>query len=155
MPGKSGVDILKDIKQWYPQLPVLILSIHPEERFALRALKAGAWGYLNKSSITKELVNAVRKIASQKRKHINPAVAEQLANQIDVHGGASLHDSLSDREFQVLGMIASGKEIGEIADELSLSPNTIHTYRSRIKEKMDLKSNVEITRYAMENDLIV
>lgn len=153
MPGKSGLDLLKDINVIYPDLSVLILSIHPEERFAVRCIKAGAAGYLNKSAISNELARAVRKIIREKRKYITEGVAEQLASQIDNSGGA-LHESLSDREFEVLCMIAEGKDVKKIAKKLSLSPHTVHTYRSRIKEKLNLSTNVEMTRYAIENELI-
>ncbi len=154
MPGKSGLDALKDIKQFYPDLPVLILSIHPEERFAIRLLKAGADGYLNKSSISKQLITAIRKIVTQKKKYISSNVAEELATHVNSQNRGLLHESLSDREYQILCMIASGKETTEIAEELSLSPKTIHTYRARIKDKTGLKSNVEFTRYAFQQNLI-
>ncbi len=156
MPGKSGMDLIKDIKNLYPSLPILILSIHPEDRFAIRALKAGAEGYLCKSCISGKLVNAIKKIVIEKRKYITEEVAEQLALQVNQSrpDGQPLHESLSDREFEVLCMIATGKSISEIADNLSLSPHTVHTYRSRIKEKMNLATNVEMTRYAITNDLI-
>lgn len=154
MPGKSGLDVLKDVKNIYPELPVLILSIHPEDRFAIRSLKAGAEGYVNKSSISDQLITAIRKIVTQKKKYISQDVAEQLANRVDTQSDGPVHESLSDREYQILCMIASGKDVNEIADELSLSVQTVHTYRSRIKEKMGLKSNVEFTRYAIEQNLI-
>ncbi|MFH5830937.1 response regulator [Halalkalibaculum sp. DA3122] len=154
MPGKSGLDLLKHINKLYPQLPVLILSIHSEERFAIRALKAGAYGYLTKTSISDELIKAIRKITTEKRRYITPEVAEQLASQIDIGKDNLMHEELSDREFQVLCMIARGMKVTAIAEELSLSPQTIHTYRSRIKDKMNLSSNVEMTRYAIEHNLI-
>lgn len=154
MPGKSGLDVLKEIKKFYPDLPVLILSIHPEDRFAIRALKAGADGYVNKSSISDQLITAIRKIVTQKKKYISQDVADQLANRVDLNSQEPLHESLSDREYQIMTMIASGKDVNEIAKELSLSVQTVHTYRSRIKEKMGLKSNVEFTRYAMQQNLI-
>lgn len=154
MPGKSGLDVLKEVKDFYPDLPVLMLSIHPEDRFAVRSLKAGAHGYLNKRSISDKLITAIRRIVIQQKKYISQDVAEQLASRVDMSGDKPLHESLSDREFQVMCMIASGKEVNEIADELSLNVQTVHTYRSRIKEKMGLKSNVEFTRYALENNLI-
>jgi DNA-binding NarL/FixJ family response regulator len=154
MPGKSGLDVLKEIKELYPELPVLMLSMHPEERFAVRSLRAGASGYLTKSSISSQLVNAIRKIINQKKKYISPAVAEQLANRVDLNNDKPLHESLSDREYQIFCMIASGKNVKKIADELSLSSQTVHTYRARIKDKTKLESDVEITRYALENDLI-
>ena len=154
MPGKSGLELLKDLKSYFPQLPALILSIHSEKRMALRAIKAGAWGYINKSEITEELINALRKITLQKRRYINPEVAQQLATQINDDNHEHLYESLSDREFQTMLLIASGKNVSRIADKLSLSAPTIYTYRRRIKEKTGLKTNVEITRYVMENDLL-
>lgn len=154
MPGKSGLDVLKEIKEFYPDLPVLILSIHPEDRFAIRSLKAGAHGYLNKRSISEKLITAIRRIVIQRKKYISQDVAEQLASRVDMSGDNPLHESLSDREFQVMCMIASGKDVNAIANELALNVQTVHTYRSRIKEKMGLKSNVEFTRYALEYGLI-
>lgn len=154
MPGQSGLELLKQINDLYPNLPVLILSIHSEERFAIRALKAGAYGYLTKTSISEELIKAIRKITTEKRKYITPEVAEQLAMQVDVNKDNPLHEELSDREFQVLCMIAKGMKVTDIAQEVSLSPQTIHTYRARIKEKLNLSSNVEMTRYAIDNNLI-
>lgn len=154
MPGKSGLDVLKEIKEFYPDLPVLMLSIHPEDRFAIRSLKAGASGYLTKSSISEQLVKAIRKIVTQKKKYISQNVAEQLASRVDQMNDKPLHESLSDREYQIMCLIASGKKVNEIAEELSLSIQTVHTYRARIKEKMGLQSNVEFTRYALEQNLI-
>jgi len=160
MSGKSGLDLIKDIVNRYPGLPVLVLSIHPAERFALRSLKAGAMGYLSKSSISDELVKAIRKIVTQKRRYITDAVAEQLALQVNrTHDSkdamdGSLHEILSDREFEVLRMIAAGDQIKTIADKLSISLNTVHTYRARLKTKMNLGTDVEMTRYAMLNDLV-
>ena len=154
MPGKSGLELLKQINSLYPDLPVLILSIHSEKRFAIRALKAGAYGYLTKKSISEELIKAIRKITTEKRKYITSEVAEQLASQVDINKNNPIHEELSDREFQVLCMIAKGMKVTDIAQELSLSPQTIHTYRTRIKEKMNVSSNVEMTRYAIENNLI-
>lgn len=154
LPGKSGMEILKDIKKRFTELPVLMLSMHPEERFAVRALRAGASGYLTKSDISEQLIKAIRKIVTHKQRYISPEVAEQLANQVDLNNNEPLHDSLSDREFQVMCMIGSGKNVNDIAAELSLSIQTIHTYRKRIKDKMKLNSNVEITRYALKNELI-
>lgn len=153
MPEKSGLELIKDVRAIYLNLPILILSIHPEERFAVRCIKSGANGYINKSSITEELVKAIRKITQEKRRYITPEVAEQLALQVG-NSGRPLYESLSDREFEVLCLIADGKDVQKIAKELSLSPHTIHTYRSRIKEKLNLSSNVELTRYALQNELI-
>lgn len=154
MPGRSGMDVLKDIKKLYPQLPVLMLSMHPEERFAVRALKAGASGYMTKTSISDDLVSAIRVIVQQKKRYISPEVGEQLAQQIDSNNKNTPHEILSDREYEVLCMIASGKKVSTIAEELSLSVQTIHTYRARLKEKMNMKSNVELARYAIQQDLI-
>lgn len=154
MPGKNGLELLKQINSLYPKLPVLILSIHPEDRFAIRALKAGAYGYLNKACISDDLIKAIRKITTEKRKYITNEVADELASQVDINNSVPRHEELSDREFQVLCMIAAGNKVKEIADELSLNTQTIHTYRNRIKEKMNLTSNVEMTRYAIENNLI-
>ncbi len=154
MPGKSGLDVLKDIKEYHPGLPVLILSMHPEDRFAIRSLKAGASGYLTKSSISEQMVSAIRKIVVEKKRFISPAVAEQLADRVDVNSNKPLHEELSDREYQIMCMIGSGKKVNEIAEELSISKQTVHTYRSRIKDKMKLKSNVEITRYALKHNLV-
>lgn len=153
MPGKSGLELIKDIKSVFAELPILVLSIHPENRFATRVLKLGAHGYLCKSSISKELVNAIRKITQQKRKYITPELAEILAGQLGGVDGL-LHECLSVREFEVLRMIAQGMAINKIAEELDLSPHTIHTYRSRIKEKMNMESNVELARYAIDNRLV-
>lgn len=154
MPGTSGLDGLKELRQEFPDLSVLMLSMHPEDRFAVRTLKAGASGYLTKDSVPEELERAIRTIVKEKRKYISPAVAEQLAEQVDTNSKKPLHTALSDREYQVLCMIASGKEVNEIADELSLSARTVHTYRSRLMTKMNLDSNVEITRYALSHELV-
>jgi two-component system, NarL family, invasion response regulator UvrY len=154
LPGKNGLDVLREIKTQYPKLPVLMLSMHPEERFAYRAIKAGAWGYLNKSSIADELVNAIRVIVTQKRRYINSVVAEQLAQQVDSNSEKPLHETLSDREFQILCMIVSGKEISAIAEELSLGVQTVHTYKARVRKKMNMSSNVELTRYAIQHNLV-
>lgn len=153
MPGKSGLEALKDIKQFYPELPVLILSMFSEDQYGLRAIKAGASGYLKKVSAPTELVNAIRKIVSG-RKYINPSLAEKLAENIGNEKNNFLHEKLSDREYQIMCNIALGKSAEEIAEELSLSINTIYTYRNRILEKMSLKSNVELTQYAIQNKLI-
>lgn len=154
MPGKSGLDVLKEIKELYPNLPVLMLSMHPEDRFAVRALKAGASGYLTKSSISEQLVNAIRKIVVEKKKYISAEVAEQLAERVDINNDKAPHDALSDREYQIMCMIASGGKVNDIAEKLSISTQTVHTYRARIKKKMRLESNVEFTRYALEQNLI-
>ena len=153
MPGKSGLEALKDIKQIYPNLPVLILSMFSEDQYGLRAIKAGASGYLKKVSAPTELVIAIRKIVSG-RKYINASLAEKLAENLGSGSNIFLHDKLSDREYQIMCNIALGKSAEEIAEELSLSINTIYTYRNRIFEKMSMKSNVELTQYAVQNKLI-
>lgn len=153
MPGKSGLEALKDIKQIYPNLPVLILSMFSEDQYGLRAIKAGASGYLKKVSAPTELVIAIRKIVSG-RKYINNSLAEKLAENLGNGNNIFLHDKLSDREYQIMCNIALGKSAEEIAEELSLSINTIYTYRNRIFEKMSMKSNVELTQYAVQNKLI-
>jgi len=154
MPRKSGLDLLKELKDLYPEMPVLILSMHPEDRFAIRAIKAGAWGYLNKSSIGEELVKAIRFIVTQKRRYINSSVAQELAMQIGAPNHDVPHDALSDREYQVFHMIVSGKKISEIAESLSLSVQTVHTYKTRLKKKMNITSNAELARYAVQHNLI-
>ena len=153
MPGKSGLEALKDIKQLYPELPVLILSMFSEDQYGLRAIKAGASGYLKKVSAPTELVVAIRKIVSG-RKYINPSLAEKLAENLGSDKNNYLHEKLSDREYQIMCNIALGKSAEEIAGELALSINTIYTYRNRILEKMSMKSNVELTQYAVQNKLI-
>ena len=153
MPGKSGLEALKDIKHLYPDLPVLILSMFSEDQYGLRAIKAGASGYLKKVSAPTELVIAIRKIVAG-RKYINPDLAEKLADNLGNDLQNVLHEKLSDREYQIMCNIALGKTAEEIAEELSLSINTIYTYRNRILEKMSMKSNVELTQYALQNKLI-
>jgi len=153
MPGRDGLDILKEIKNRKPKLPVLVLSMYPEEQYAVRILKAGASGYLTKESATEELVTAIQQI-SRGRKYVSPSLAEKLALDLEVDSGKPLHDTLSDREYQVMRMIASGKTLKKIAKELSLSEKTISTYRSRILEKMRMKNNAELTHYAIKNRLV-
>ena len=153
MPGESGLDALKELRQKYPHIPVLILSFHPEHRFAVRALKAGASGYITKQSATEELVQAVRKIVGG-GKYVSAALAEELATELDTGSGKLPHETLSDREFQVMRLIAAGKKSSEIAEELSVTISTVNTYRMRIFEKMKLQSNVELARYALEHGLI-
>jgi two-component system, NarL family, invasion response regulator UvrY len=153
MPGESGLDALKELRQKYPHIPVLILSFHPEHRFAVRALKAGASGYITKQSATEELVQAVRKIVGG-GKYVSAALAEELATELDQGSGKLPHETLSDREFQVMRLIAAGKKSSEIAEELSVTMSTVNTYRMRIFEKMQMQSNVELARYALEHGLI-
>lgn len=153
MPGRNGLEILKDIKQLYPDLPVLILSMFSEEQYGLRAIKAGASGYLKKVSAPDELVQAIRRIVSG-RKYITETLAEKLAENLSEPKVNSLHEKLSDREFEIMCSIAQGKSAEEIANELSISVNTFYTYRNRILEKLSMRSNVEITQYAIRNKLI-
>ncbi len=153
MPGRSGLEILKDLKSEKPKLPVLILSIYPEEQYAVRALRAGASGYMTKASAANELIAAIRKISAG-GKYISASLAEKLAFYLDGDAIRPLHETLSDREYQVMLMIASGKTVTEIADELCLSVKTISTYRTHILEKMKMKNNAEITLYAVQNKLV-
>lgn len=155
MPGKSGLEVLNDIKKIQPNTPILILSMHPEEQFAIRALRSGASGYLTKDGAPEELVIAIRKIHGG-GKYISESLAEVLAFDLEERGKGRIvpHENLSDREFQVMCMIAAGKSVKEIAKELFLSVKTISTYRARILEKMKMKSNSELTYYAIQNKLI-
>lgn len=153
MPGRSGLDALQQIKISHPGLPVLILSIHPEEQYALRALKAGAAGYLSKDTAPDELVKAVQKVLLGK-KYISQSIAEKLANTLSVKADKFLHENLSNREFDVMKLLANGKSVSDIADILSLSVTTVSTYRARVMTKMNLKSNSDLTKYAIENKLI-
>jgi two-component system, NarL family, invasion response regulator UvrY len=151
MPGRGGLEVLTDLRRLYPKIPVLILSIHPEDQYAVRALKEGASGYMNKETAPEELVRAIRKIIKG-GKYVSSSLAEQLASMLG--NDAPLHERLSVREYQVMILIASGRTITEIADEMSLSVKTISTYRSRILEKLGMTNNVEITRYAIKYKLI-
>ena len=154
LPGKNGLDLLKELKVARPKLPVLVLSAHPEDQFAVRALKAGAGGYLNKESAPEELVKAVRKIMAGGR-YVSPALAEKLALTVGKDSTRTPHETLSDREYEVMCRIASGKTVTEIAGELSLSAKTISTYRARILEKLAVKNSAEIMRYAIQNGLVI
>jgi len=153
MPGMDGLDVLKQLKIEKPKIPVIILTVHPEAQYALRILRAGASGYLTKESVSSELIAAIRKV-HRGGKYISPSLAEKIAFALDADSEKLLHETLSDREYQVLYMIASGKTVTEIAEELSLSVKTISTYRARILEKMNMKTNAELTRYAFQNSLI-
>ncbi len=153
MPGKSGLDVLKEIRNEHTKLPVLMLSMYPEDQYAVRALRSGASGYMTKDSAPEELVTAIRTVAAG-RKYISSDLAERFAFNLDSDMKKEPHEILSDREYQVLCTIASGKTISEIADQLSLSVKTISTYRSRILEKMQLKNNAELTNYAIRNHLV-
>ncbi len=153
MPGMSGLDVLKNIKKVCPNLPILVLSMHPEDQYAMRALKAGASGYLTKETASEELVKAVNKVRTG-RKYISNSLAEILAfRAADTYEGLP-HERLSDREHQVMLMLASGKTVSQIAEELSLSKQAISTYRSRILVKMKMKTNADLIRYAIENELV-
>ena len=152
LPGASGVEILKQLKYEYKKLPVLILSVHPEEQYAVRVMKAGASGYLTKESAPEELVKAIRKIISG-GKYVSSSLAEKLMTDIDA-SGKPRHEKLSDREFEIMRMIARGKAIKKIAEELYLSEKTVSTYRTRLLEKMNMTTNAEIFSYALKNKLI-
>jgi two-component system invasion response regulator UvrY len=153
MPGRSGLDLLRDLQQLRPELPVLILSMHPENQYAKRVLRAGAAGYMNKETAPKELVKAVRKVLAGGR-YVSAELAEKLAADLSADAGRLPHERLSDREFEVLRMIASGKTISQIAEELHLSATTVSTHRARILEKMGMANNAELVRYAILNRLI-
>lgn len=153
MPDKTGLDVLKQLRAEAVKIPVLILSIHPENQYALRVLKAGGNGYISKDCPRADFINAVRTILNGK-KYISAEVAEKLASRFDDDLNKEQHELISDRELQVLKFIASGKTVSEIADELSLSVATISTYRSRLLEKMNLKNNAELTHYAINNHLV-
>ncbi|MDQ3687992.1 MAG: response regulator transcription factor [Acidobacteriota bacterium] len=153
MPGRSGLDLLIELKRERPNLPILILSMHSEEQFAVRALKSRASGYITKQSAPKELIKAIRKVY-QGGKYVSPSLAESLAFELGDSGGKSAHEKLSDREYQILRMIATGRTPKEIAAELNLSEKTVSTYRMRLLEKMNMKRNAELIRYALENQLV-
>jgi DNA-binding NarL/FixJ family response regulator len=153
MPGRSGLDVLRDIRRMRPELPVLVLSMHAEDQFAVRAIKAGANGYVSKDNAPTEVVRAVRKILSGK-KYVSPTLAEILANALSSDIQRPLHETLSDREFQVLRQLASGKTVSQIAAEIALSVKTVSTYRARLLEKMNLRNNAELTRYAIQHGLV-
>jgi DNA-binding NarL/FixJ family response regulator len=152
MPGRSGLDLLKEIKQENPKTPVLILSVYSEDQFAIRALKSGADGYLTKDVPGQEVLAAVKRLLAG-GKYIRPSLAEKLASYLDVDITKPLHHTLTDREYQVMRMIASGQAPKKIAAELSLSIKTVSTFRSRILKKMMMKNNAELMRYAMDNGL--
>ena len=153
MPEKNGLDTLVELKVLYPKLPVIILSIFPEDHYGTRFLKAGASGYLGKASASDQLVGAIRKVASG-GKYISPALTDKLVSDLNKDTEKPLHENLTDREFQVLCLIATGKKLKEIADNLCLSINTISTYRSRILQKMGMSSNADLIHYAIKKGLI-
>lgn len=153
MPGKHGMEILPLVRREFPHVQVLVLSIYPEDQYAVRAFRAGASGYLNKNSAPERLVEAVRTVAAGRR-FISPEVSELLAQAVATDHDRAPHELLSDREFQVLRLIVAGKRLSEIAAALNLSPKTVSVYRARIMEKMQLGSNVELARYAEKNNLL-
>jgi two-component system, NarL family, invasion response regulator UvrY len=153
MPGRSGVDLLKEIKRHHPNRPVLVLSMHPEELHATQVFKAGGSGYLNKESAGEELTNAIRKVAKGGR-YVSPALAEKLAGELSPGREKEPHELLSDREYRVMWLLASGKSISRIAKEMILSPSTISTYRTRILRKLGLVNNAQLVHYAIKRQLI-
>jgi len=153
MPGLSGLDLIKRIKNESPKIPILVLSMHPEERFAVRAIKAGASGYLTKENTPQKLVEAIRKIVNG-GKYITPSLGERLAAELDDMKSQLPHELLSDREYQIFILISSGVSVKEICEKLFLSVSTVHTYRTRILEKMKLNSDCDLTHYAIKHGLI-
>ncbi len=153
LPGANGVDLLKTIQTTHPRLPVLILSMYPEEQYAVRALRAGAAGYVTKGSVPTELVAAIRKVAAG-GKYVSPSLAEILAEEMEGKRHAPAHEKLSDREYQILCMLGAGKGIKEIAHELYISPPTVGTYRARILAKLGLKTTAELIGYAIKHNLV-
>lgn len=153
MPDKNGIEVLKQLKKEFPALPVLMLSMHREDQYAIRALKAGASGYLNKQSAPAELVTAVHTVAAG-RKYVTPALAQELANHLGNDNEREPHECLSDREYQTMVLIASGKNVTDIAAELALSAKTISMYRTRLLQKLKLRHNAELTHYAMRHNLV-
>lgn len=153
MPGRTGLEILKQLKAEEIPTPVLVLSMYPEDQYAVRVMRAGAAGYLTKDTASEQLVQAVKKVLSGK-KYISESLAERLADDLNGRSNKTVHELMSDREYQVMCMIASGRTVSEIAEELSLSVPTISTYRARILEKLNMKTNAEITRFAIESGLV-
>lgn len=153
MPGRSGIDVLRDLKRVRPKLPVLVLTMHPEDQYGKRVLQAGAAGFMNKEGAPEELIAAIRKVLAGGR-YVSPALAEKLAWDLTRKTNRPAHEALSDREFEVLRMIGSGKSVSQIAEELCLSVTTVSTYRARVLEKMNLKSTAELIRYALRNHIV-
>lgn len=153
MPGRSGLDILKQLRQEKPHIQVLILSMYSEEEFAVRAMKTGAAGYLVKDTASKDLIEAIRKV-SMGLKYVTPSLAEKLAIDIDMGNETPIHAKLSNREYEVMCMISSGKKNKEIAEEILISPKTVSSYKKRILDKMGMKTNAQLTEYAIRNGLI-
>jgi DNA-binding NarL/FixJ family response regulator len=154
LPGRSGLDVLKDLKLRKPELPVLVLSMHPETQYGKRVLKAGASGYMNKDSAPDELINAIRRVLSGRR-YVSPVLAEKLALDLATGADKLPHERLSDREIEVLRMLASGKSVSQIADILHLSVTTVSTYRARILEKLNMTTTAELMHYALSSGLIL
>jgi two-component system, NarL family, invasion response regulator UvrY len=152
MPGRSGLDLLKDVKRMYPRLPVIVLSVQPEEQYAVRCLRAGAASYINKDSAPEELAQAARKVLSGGR-YVSAGLAEKLVTILEEPGDRPRHEWLSDREYEVMMMIVAGVSLTEIGNRLHVSANTVSTYRTRVMDKMQMKSNAELTRYAVEHNL--
>jgi two-component system, NarL family, invasion response regulator UvrY len=153
MPGRGGVELLKEIKRHHPKRPVLVLSMYPEEWHAVQVLRAGGAGYLSKETATEELMTAIRKVAKGGR-YVSPALAEKLASGLAPDRARAPHEGLSDREYRVLWLLASGKPISQIAQEMFLSPSTISTYRTRILRKLGLANNAQLVQYAVQHQLI-
>ena len=153
LPGKSGIEALKELRAAHPRLPVLVLSMHPEEQFAVRALKAGAAGYVTKRTAARDVVAAVRKVLSGGR-YVSASLAERLAAQTQAGSAQAPHETLSDREYQVFRLLAMGKTVKQIGKELDLSPQTVSTHRTHILEKMGMQSNAELIQYAMQNQIL-
>jgi len=153
MPGVPGLELLEDLRRRKPSLPVLVLSMYPAQQYAVRAIRAGASGYINKASPPSELVAALRAVA-EGRRFIDPEVADSLASHVDVHSQRQPHEKLSNREYEVMCLIAQGKSVSDIAESLALSVKTVSTYRTRILEKLELRHNAEITRYALRSGLV-
>jgi two-component system invasion response regulator UvrY len=153
MPGRGGMEVVKLLRQERPELPVLILSVFPEDQLAVRALRAGAAGYLTKDSATAELVGAIRKVVGG-GKYVSPSVAEKLARELSGNLGQAPHEKLSDREYQILRMIVKGRTVSDIAEELALSVKTISTYRTRMMEKLNVKTTADLVRYALAERLV-
>jgi DNA-binding NarL/FixJ family response regulator len=153
MPGRSGLDVLSELRSLRPKLPILVLSMHPEDQYGKRMLRAGASGYLNKERSPEELITAIRKVLAGGR-YVSPALAERLAWDLSAQASRPAHETLSDREFEVLRKLASGKTVTQIADELHLSVPTVSTYRARVLEKLNLSTTAELMRYALQNHLV-
>lgn len=153
LPGKNGIDILKALRDDYPRLRVLIVSMYPEDQYAVRAFRAGASGYLNKASAPEKLLEAVEQVVAG-RKYVTPEIAQALIENLNAPEDGPVHDKLSDREFQTLKLIASGKRLSDIAQALALSPKTVSVYRARVLEKMGMSNNAELTHYAIKHGLV-